>query len=310
MIVTLTPNPSIDRSLELAGPLERGGVSRSVRSHDDVGGKGVNVANVVRLAGELAVAVLPGDHDDPLVRGLRDLRLTHRTVPLDASCRVNITLAEPDGTTTKINAPGPELSIASQDKLAAVLAREGAGAAWAALCGSLPPGVPADFYAQVAERIHGPRIAVDTSGTALRAAIDRAADKIDLIKPNAEELAELLDVDQRAFEGDPALALKTAWPLITRGVTEILLTLGENGALLLTADGAWKCEAPRVQVHSTVGAGDSSLAGYLIASLRGEDPAGRLALAVAYGSAAASLPGSQMPTPQDLPPLPAVRKAA
>lgn len=308
MIVTLTPNPSIDRTIELSEPLERGGVIRSVTAHDEAGGKGVNVAQVVRKGGHLAVAVLPGDHDDPLLTRLRELGVTHRAVPTGVASRVNLTLAEPDGVTTKINAPGTELTADQLDQLIREVAREAVGARWAVLSGSLPPGVDAGFYADVIDGIHadGLRIAVDTSGESLRKTLDRAADRIDLIKPNSDELGDLLDVPAAMFEGDPRTALETARPLLDRGVGEILLTLGSKGALLLSHAGVRAAAAPTVIARSTVGAGDSALAGYLIGALESADADGRLALAVAYGSAAASLPGSTMPGPGDLPPLPEV----
>jgi 1-phosphofructokinase len=143
VIVTLTPNPSTDRTIELSEPLERGGVIRSATSHDQAGGKGVNVAQVVRKAGQLAVAVLPGDHDDPLLVRLREMRLTHRAVPTGCPARINLTLSEPDGTTTKINAPGPTLAPQHLEQLVHELSREAAGARWAVLCGSLPHDAPA-----------------------------------------------------------------------------------------------------------------------------------------------------------------------
>ena len=308
MIVTLTPNPSIDRTIELSEPLERGGVIRSVTAHDEAGGKGVNVAQVVRKGGHLAVAVLPGDHDDPLLTRLRELGVTHRAVPTGAASRVNLTLAEADGVTTKINAPGPELTADQLDQLILEVAREAAGARWAVLSGSLPPGVDAGWYADVIDGIHGGglRIAVDTSGESLRKTLDRAADRIDLIKPNSDELGELLDVPAAMFEGDPRTAYETARPLLDRGVGEILLTLGSKGALLISHEGVRAAAAPTIVPRSTVGAGDSALAGYLIGALEAADADGRLALAVAYGSAAASLPGSTMPGPDDLPALPRV----
>jgi 1-phosphofructokinase len=311
VIVTLTPNPSIDRTIELSEPLERGGVIRSAAAHDEAGGKGVNVAQVLRKSGHLAVAVLPGDHDDPLLTRLRELGVTHRAVPTGAASRVNLTLAEPDGVTTKINAPGPELTAHQLDQLIREVAREAAGARWAVLSGSLPPGVDAGWYADVIDGIHGDglRIAVDTSGESLRKTLDRAADRIDLIKPNSDELGELLDVPAAMFEGDPHTAFETARPLLDRGVGEILLTLGSKGALLISHEGVRMAAAPTIVPRSTVGAGDSALAGYLIGALEAADADRRLALAVAYGSAAASLPGSTMPGPDDLPALPQVVRA-
>ena len=142
MIVTLTANPSLDRTVLLPGPLERGRVQRSEGATDEPGGKGVNVARVAQAAGRLAVAVLPGSHDDPMVLALRATGLTYRAVPVHDRARVNLTLSEPDGTTTKVNAPGPVLEPEVLERLASVLVREAAGARWAVLSGSLPPGVP------------------------------------------------------------------------------------------------------------------------------------------------------------------------
>ena len=120
----------------------------------------------------------------------------------------------------------------------------------------------------------------------------------DLLKPNTEELAQLAGVAEEDLLGDPDATLAAVRVLHDRGVAEVLLTLGGDGALLSTADGGlWSALPPAITVRSTVGAGDSSLAGYLLADLAGAPPAERLRTAVAYGSAAASLPGSAVPTP-------------
>lgn len=305
MIVTLTPNPSIDRTIELSEPLERGSVIRSDSAHDEAGGKGVNVAQIVGKAGHHAIAVLPGDHDGPLLTRLRELEVTHRAVPTGAAPRVNLTLVEASGVTTKINAPGPSLTPLQLERLISEMTKESGGARWAVLSGSLPPGVDAGWYAEVIESIRhdGLHIALDTSGAPLQAAVEASAPHLSLIKPNSAELAELVGVPADDIEQDPEAALACMEPLIARGIDRILLTLGSVGALLATADGAWFAPAPTIQARSTVGAGDSALAGYLIGDLDGFDEAKKLALAVAYGSAAASLPGSRMPETADLPPL-------
>jgi len=95
--------------------------------------------------------------------------------------------------------------------------------------------------------------------------------------------------------------LPIARRLVPERVGAALVTLGGDGAVLITADGAWAGRPPRIRVHSTVGAGDSSLAGYLIADARGDEPAERLRSSIRYGAAAASLPGTQAPRPSDLP---------
>ena len=175
MIVTLTANPSLDRTVSLPGPLARGQVQRALTTTSDPGGKGVNVARVVTAAGQTAVAVLPGHHEDPLLLALRGVGITHRPVPVDGRVRVNLTLTEPDGTTTKVNEPGLELDADVREALTEVLVREAAGARWVALSGSLPPGVPLDWYAELTDRLRatGAKVALDTSGDPLLASLRR-----------------------------------------------------------------------------------------------------------------------------------------
>ncbi|TXR52596.1 1-phosphofructokinase family hexose kinase [Quadrisphaera setariae] len=313
MIVTLTANPSLDRLVPLAGPLERGAVLRSAAAVDQPGGKGVNVARVVAAGGRTAVAVLPGHPDDPLLLALRELHLVHRAVPIAAHSRVNLTLAEPDGTTTKVNAPGAPLDAGARAGLAEALRREAAGARWVALSGSLPPGVDDDWYGRLVAQLRstGARVAVDTSGAALLATAGPDAPSSstalpDLLKPNAEELAELTGLAAPGrggaagaeLEADPVAAAEAASTLVERGVETVLVTLGGAGALLVTADGAWHAVHEPVTPVSTVGAGDSTLAGYLLAELDGAAEAERLAVAVAHGTAAVQLPGSTLPGPE------------
>jgi 1-phosphofructokinase len=303
MIVTLTANPSLDRTVALPGALQRGRVQRATSVHSDPGGKGVNVARVVTAAGRVAVAVLPGSHDDPLVLALREVGVTHRAVPVAGRVRVNLTLTEPDGTTTKVNDPGLALDREVLDALAEAVLREAAGARWAVLSGSLPPGVPDDWYAELVAALQGSgaAVAVDTSGAPLNALLAPGVTFLpDLLKPNGEELAELVGTPDRDLESDPAAAAEAAATLVERGVGAVLATLGAAGAVLVTPEGSWSATPPPVQARSTVGAGDSALAGYVLADLRGAGPAERLASAVAHGAAAASLPGSTLPRPADV----------
>lgn len=305
MIVTLTANPSVDRTIELGGPLERGEVQRATRVSNDPGGKGVNVARAITAAGKLAVAVLPTRPDDPIVLALRDANVPYRAVPVTDAVRVNITIAEPDGTTTKINELGQVLSADALDALINELSREAVGARWAALSGSLPPSAPVDWYATVVRSLRGRgcSIAVDTSGEPLSALIAAGrASAPDLLKPNAEELAELTGADLTEIENDHLAAARAAQTLVDGGVGTVLATLGARGAVLVTAEGSWFAAPPPIVARSTVGAGDASLSGYLLADLDGAGPEDRLRRAMAYGAAATSLPGSTMPTPADTTP--------
>jgi 1-phosphofructokinase len=300
-VVTLTANPSLDRTLVLPGPLERGTVARLGGSSTEPGGKGVNVARAIAAAGADVVSVLPAADDDPIVRALQTLGLRLASVPIATAVRTNYTLTEPDGTTTKLNEPGAHLDPATLAALEAALHQYAVGARWVVLSGSLPPGAPADWYATLVRslRATGARIAVDTSEAPLLALLAAGPDAApDLLKPNTEELAQLAGVTEESVTGDPDAALAAVGSLHDRGVAEVLLTLGGDGAVLSTADGGlWSARPPRTTVRSTVGAGDSSLAGYVLAALAGAGPADRLRHAVAYGSASAGLPGSAVPTP-------------
>jgi 1-phosphofructokinase len=299
-VVTLTANPSLDRTLELPGPLHRGGVIRLAGADTEPGGKGVNVSRALAAAGVAVVSVLPAADDDPIVGALHRLGLALATVPVREPVRTNYTVAEPDGTTTKLNEPGAALDDAARAALAAALRRHAEGAGWVVLSGSLPPDTPAGWYATLVAELRdtGARVAVDTSGEPLRALLAAGPDAApDLLKPNAEELAEITGVAETDLLADPDSAVAAVLALHRRGVGEVLLTLGADGALLSTAEGLWSATPPTVAVRSTVGAGDCSLAGYLLADLAGALPADRLRSAVAYGAASAALPGSAVPTP-------------
>lgn len=305
MILTLTANPSVDRTVVLAGRLKRGKVIRADAVISQAGGKGVNIARACIAAGVPAIAVLPAAKDDPFVLELLSAGIDCRPVHHDGALRVNITITEPDGTTTKLNSPGPTLTDAVRRELAEALRRRAAAADWVVLAGSLPPGTPPEWYAElvVLLRESGARVAVDTSDAPLRALVERLpAAAPHLMKPNGEELASFTGDDPELLEADPYAAAKAARTLVEAGVESVLATLGARGAVLVNADGAWHATPPPTAVVSTVGAGDSSLFGYLLGELRGNPPKERLALAVAYGSAAAGLPGTTMPQPQQVRP--------
>lgn len=305
MIVTLTANPSQDRTVVLDAPLVRGSVIRAGSVISQAGGKGVNISRAAVAAGIPSVAVLPAPPDDPFVHELLAAGIDCRPVATEGAMRVNITITEPDGTTTKLNSPGPGTTPEALEDLATSLHHRAVGASWVVLAGSLPPGTPTGWYADLVASLldTGARLAVDTSDAplqALVAGLDRAAPH--LMKPNGEELASFTGADPALLECDPPAAARAALTLVDRGVEAVLATLGAHGAVLVTGAGAWHAEPPPTTVVSTVGAGDSSLFGYLLGDLRDGAPDQRLALAVAYGSAAAGLPGTTIPQPHQVRP--------
>ncbi|MCI2240378.1 1-phosphofructokinase family hexose kinase [Paenibacillus sp. TRM 82003] len=291
-VLTVTPNPSIDRTLEL-DVLTRGEVHRARGASEDAGGKGVNVARALALHGARAAAVLPcgGLDGDRLVGLLAPQGVEVVPVAIAGTVRTNTTVVEADGTTTKLNEPGPVLGAEEVEALErTVRARLTVGPRWLASSGSLPPGAPGDLHARLVRlgRAAGARTAVDTSGPALAAAVEAGPD---VVKPNLEELAELV-ARELTTVGDVRAA---AADLRARGCGDVLVSLGEAGALLATAEGTWWAGGPALVPRSTVGAGDCTLAGYLSAD--GPAPQ-RLATAVAWGRAAVLLPGSTVPGPE------------
>ena len=291
--MTLTLNPSLDRTLEV-DRLDRGAVIRAASVHIDPGGKGVNVTRALLANGVASRAVIPcgGSDGEELIRLLAAERVPAIAVPVADRTRSNVALVEPGGTVTKINEPGAVLTAEEFEAVAAAVLGVGGPVEWVVLCGSLPPAVPVDVYARLTRQFAaaGARVAVDTSGPALLAAV---AGRPDLVKPNREELAEAV--------GRPLDSLRdvveAAEHLRVRGARSVLASLGPDGAVLVDDDGALVAKCAPIEPRSTVGAGDALLAGFLAGGAKGE---AALIEAVAWGSAAVSLPASRMPGPGDI----------
>jgi 1-phosphofructokinase len=295
MIVTVTPNPSLDRTLEV-DRLERGEVLRANGRRVEPGGKGINVARSLHAHGHAVLAAFPcgGAEGEQFVSLLRSEGLRLATVPIQGSVRANVAIVEPDGTVTKVNEPGPGLTDEEVDRLLATVADE-PGADWVVGSGSLPPDTTPELFAALTRRAkrNGSRVAIDSSGAPLAAAIAAGPD---LLKPNLDELAEATGLVVATL-GD---VVQAAEQLRARGVGAVLASLGEDGAVLVDATGALHAHQAVEHPRSSVGAGDATLAGYLTAAHL--DRATALRVAVAFGAAAVALPGSQMPGPDHVRP--------
>jgi 1-phosphofructokinase len=283
VIVTVTPNPSIDRTIEI-DRLERGALIRARQATAEAAGKGVNVSCALTTQGVATVAALPLAEESAavyleLLAGATPIA----PVPIAGSIRINVSLVEADGTVTKVNEPGPALGAGDVEALLAT-AGNVPRAAWILGCGSLPPGAPGDFYARLAALGSSDRrIAVDASGPALRAA---ASAGVALIKPNRAELEELVG-RALATIGEVVAAGRE---LTGRGCASVLVSLGADGAVYVDADVASHAEARVESVANTVGAGDALLAGFVA----GGGGNAALATAIAWSVAAARSPGTRM----------------
>ena len=296
MIVTLTPNPSIDRAITIPA-LDRGQVIRATSSRIDAGGKGVNVSRAIIAQGGESLAVFPsgGPEGHLMADLLSDASVPSSTVPVEGSLRMNISVLEPDGTTTKLNEPGPTLTPADVDALLDATVDAASEGGWVVGCGSLPPGAPTELYAVLVGRARerGLRVAIDSSGASMKAAV---AALPHLIKPNHEELEELVERSLPTL-GDVRDAAKD---LVAQGIEIVAVSLGGDGALLVTAHEVLHAKATITKPLSTVAAGDCMLAGLLHALSTGASGPEALSAAVTWGAAAVTLPGSEVPTPADL----------
>ncbi len=291
MIVTVTLNPSLDRTLAIPR-LARGEVIRADSTLEDPGGKGVNVTRFLASHGSASIAILPagGPIGRALLALLDDSDIPYRAIPVPGRTRSNVTVVEPDGTTTKLNEPGPPLGEPEIQRILDEIAELARAGGWVVLAGSLPGGQSTDVVLRVAQaaRAAGARFALDASGAALA---DGLGAHPDLIKPNAEELGEILG--RELVTQDEVLA--GCDEARQRGAGVVLCSLGGDGAVLVDASGRWHGRGPRVPVVSTVGAGDSLLSGFLHAGGGGPEA---LRIGIAWATAAVQTPGTGIPPAQ------------
>lgn len=297
-VLCVTMNPSVDVSThtDRVVPVDKlrcGAVGR------DAGGGGLNVASVVRRLGGHSHSLYPagGAAGQWLTQHLAQAGLPARAMPIAQDTRENFTVQALDtGAEYRFVLPGPTLSEGEWQACLDAVDGWPEPLALVVASGSLPPGVPADFYARLASSSNqrGVRLVLDSSGPALAAALQAG---VFLVKPNLRELRELTGLPLNTAETWRA----AAQTLIDRGQAEIVaLTLGAGGALLLTRDGAWQAEALPVEVASSVGAGDSFVGAMVWALQQGHALPRAFSWAMAAGSAALLTPGTGLCRTEDV----------
>lgn len=264
-ILTITLNPALDLTVQLPS-LRLGEVNRSDSLQAHAAGKGLNVAQVLAdLGHRLTVTGFLGEGNPQAFEQLFAARgFTDEFVRVRGETRSNLKLAEADGQVTDINGPGLQVNDAQREELTARLERLVPGHDLVVVAGSLPRGIEVQWFVELLQRLKrlGARVALDTSGAALREGLSATPW---LIKPNEEELAEARGVD---FSAPQALATE-ARRLQSEGIEQVVISQGAEGVSWFSPDAAWHAQPPRVRVVSTVGAGDSLLAGMLHGLLEG-----------------------------------------
>lgn len=291
-IVTLTVNPALDISTSTEQVYD-GHKLRCSKSRLDPGGGGVNVARVIqRLGGRVLAMYTAGGPTGEAYRRLMEAeQVPSLVIPIRGSTRQNFTVDESStGKQFRFVLEGARLSDNEWNTCLQLIARSTAVGGFVVASGSLPPGVPEDFYARVARlaRESGALCVVDTSGPALTHAL---AEGVFLVKPSRRELEEHFAVPLPNERSQ----LEAASALVADGSAEyVALTLGGGGAVLASSAGTTRLLAPPVQVISTVGAGDSFLGAFVLRLAQGNVVEAAFRAAVAAGSAASMTPATEL----------------
>ena len=286
MIVTLTPNPALDRTLIVPG-FRHADTTRVRERHDAAGGKGLNVTRALHTLGARCRAIAPlGGVTGTAVHALATAEgLPLEAVPLIGETRTCLLITDPAAPDQLVvNEPGPSVSAVEWQSLRAAVVAASRTAQWLTISGSLPPGVaPADLRALIEAIPAACNIALDTSGAPLQACLTAP---IALLKINRDEIAQALGITLT----DIPSTISAARRIVATGPRTVVITLGAQGALAVTADGAWVVSAPTIVAVSPVGSGDCTLAGLVDALDRGATLADAVAAGVACGSANALAP--------------------
>jgi 1-phosphofructokinase family hexose kinase len=295
MIVTLTANPAVDQTLWL-DRLRVGEVNRPAEVQLDPAGKGVNVSRMARRLGwpTIAFGFLAGDIGQLVERALDEERVQHHFVPIAGQTRINVTINDAS-TATSFFAPGPAVDPTALAQLDEMLDFWLPACRVLVLAGSLLPGMPEDYYARLVRRAqaHALRVIVDADGEVARLAVEA---RPFLVKPNVSELERLAG----STLPDLASQAAAARELVRRGIEVVLLSMGAAGALCVSREAAWRVHAPRIERRSTVGSGDSLVAGMAVALARGDALEVGLRLGTAAGAATALSPGTALGTVEDI----------
>lgn len=257
MIVTVTMNPAIDKTVEI-GQLVPGGLNRIHKVEYDAGGKGINVSKTIHeLGGEsIAAGFLAGNAGRTIESVLKARGIRSDFVWVEGETRTNTKVLEDNGEVTELNEPGPDITESQLNALISKLEGYAADGVLFVLAGSIPNGINIDIYERLIRLLHakGAKVLLDADGCMFRQALDAGPD---IIKPNRAELEEFMGIDYRASDRD---LLKTARQLRGKGVNTVAVSMGKSGAMFVRDGYEVRCPALHVKAHSTVGAGDAMVA--------------------------------------------------
>ncbi|MDC7231909.1 MAG: 1-phosphofructokinase family hexose kinase [Spirochaetales bacterium] len=283
-ILTVTLNPAIDYTIEVVN-FAVDTVNRASASRRDPGGKGINVGTALSQGGfpVCLTGFLGKSNEELFIKHFSANSMEDRFLHVEGPTREGIKVVDPENSvTTDINFTGFNLESGDVEDFLQRFSTIVKDYDFVVMSGSIPAGVPAAIYAQIASiaKAAGAFTAVDTSGEALKEVINSGA--ADLIKPNIDELSEIYEELRKAEDKDKAVEELTEQ--ILKKVGWIALSMGEEGSRLYTGKGSYRVSAPEINVKSTVGAGDTYLAGLIAGLAEGLDEEGVLKSASSWAA--------------------------
>lgn len=293
MIVTVTLNPAIDKTVEI-DELLPGGLNRIQKVEYDAGGKGINVSKTIQQLGGTSIAAgfLGGNAGKIIETVLNDSGIQNDFIWVDGETRTNTKVYEKNGEVTELNEPGPEIAPEHLEQLIKKLERYADENALFVLAGSIPNGVDQTVYATITERVHrrGAKVLLDADGELFRSGLEAGPD---MIKPNRVELEEYAGFDYRASIEE---LLQTAKGLQSKGIQTVAVSMGRGGAMFVREGYEVRCPALTVKAHSTVGAGDAMVAALSYAWSQNLDNEQTVQLCMAASAGAVTTIGTKPPT--------------
>lgn len=293
MIITVTMNPAIDKTVEI-GEFQHGGLNRIRKVEYDAGGKGINVSKTIRELGldSIAVGFLGGNNGKTIASVLNEKEIRNDFIWVEGETRTNTKVYEENGELTELNEPGPVIAEAQVEELLQKLEGYAGEKTLVVLSGSVPAGVDKGIYARITRRMHakGAKVLLDADGELLGNALGAGPD---IIKPNRVELEEYAGLDYRASEEE---LLKIAEKLQDFGIETVAVSMGKSGALFVSGQYQVKCPALSVKAHSTVGAGDAMVAALAYAWEKNLDQDEMVKICMAASAGAVTTIGTKPPS--------------
>lgn len=294
MIYTVTLNPTLDITY-VVDHLKSGHTNQAKRVLKSPGGKGINVSRALHnmRTDSVALALIGGFTGTEVEHLLRREGLLIWLVRISNETRTNVfILDEKTSEEVNVTSQGPKIKAIEHKTLLKMINEVVRSPGYLILSGSIPPAVQSDIYGLLIRKAKRKGIftVLDASGEPLRSGIP---EKPHLIKPNRHELEQLLG---RGLATD-ARVLKAAMEIVEAGVETVIVSLGEDGAILVRKDCAFRGRGPAIDGHETVGAGDATVAGILIAMQQGKPPGEMLRIGMACGTAAVMEPGPELCKP-------------